>query len=1142
MIHLEPAYLRYIYDGLIKGSIHPENAAELPDGLIGMYEVAFDERISVLERQKLLQRFTIWALLKKEVSAAFVAEVLGEAEDDIQEFISAYSAWFNSPESGKYQLYHERLRIYLLQKLSDREILGVNEFLVSRLEDAIDERRSSMFDSYALEFLSFHHFVSALVSGNSMKLKDLLFNDDYRDRQLIISKEYNWSKNSVKQLLVWALKFNKDLTLECALQLVNLHRQEQNSAAKVINFIAEGDINTSLNRMEYFGGGSKEELSRKLVLYIFCLIELLYISNIEYSYRREAVKNLLKHLDEQIPIISSDLNIGDFFGEEIFINIIDAISKMNLDYSSLSNRYRLVEKFCYLYDKPKDDITLTYLFSDDYVVIDNNISLQENSEAYFEEGLSLLASNNTKQASINLKAAVYCANLIPEDDTWGSFGDHLKSLYVNQLLELGYNHIAVQIYMTMQKDVGWDEDALKDICNALLQRKDRDSLEYLFQYIKSKIVFKAYSDYLFSVRDFIQYRSIFNSFMELEPFMLNAHRQLIFFERILFDYPSMNTVYRLLTEFHSYDKNRAQFGDVLLEKFCLSNKFDNSNYNLLTLINLVRDDFSKASLVKYHAEYIYTLDGGIEFIIENGRFREDQWGETFYEEIFTSICNEANRDSLILLFSTHENEREQLDIGRGIVKAVITKFEYSDEEISIFYRRFKDQFINLNLFDDLTCFICNLLIEIGKYGRVLELIDMMDDSIDKSILMYKYARILKSNDDYIEADNILQVCTSLLNSFIDTNTTEVALKRVTEKFAYIGAFDCALRCALNICDKTDKNELLVRIYSRLDRFEDALSSLRNLDLDQRKLIVLQEFVDYAYTNGHLDLASVVIEELRSEALDIEDYILGSSIISSLCRLYLLFGQNDRAMSFCGQLEGLAQIECLIDIQKDLTRKFNTMINTESFFELQLSSVENFKHEDRIYAYKLMLHDLFNMDSSIISNDHDIVIYRVRRILHEVLVIFGKVEIFNYSSFQNFFHLLSKLPSEITLVSSMNDLVAIIELIPFRPERCEAWESLFGINFSESHVIMAMKAGNEIHDESIKLEFYDALIDSIPIHFWSSDWIYQFSYILKDDLLSLEKALHGFALKRMFLDDCPEEEIKNYLLHLNVKWVLDIKYR
>jgi hypothetical protein len=41
MPHLEPKYLRYIFDGLLKGSIHPENAAELREGLIGLYEGAF---------------------------------------------------------------------------------------------------------------------------------------------------------------------------------------------------------------------------------------------------------------------------------------------------------------------------------------------------------------------------------------------------------------------------------------------------------------------------------------------------------------------------------------------------------------------------------------------------------------------------------------------------------------------------------------------------------------------------------------------------------------------------------------------------------------------------------------------------------------------------------------------------------------------------------------------------------------------------------------------------------------------------------------------------------------------------------------------------------------------------------------------
>ena len=185
MPHLEPTYLRYIYDGLIKGSIHPENAAELPDGLIGLYEEAFYERTSVVERQKLLQRFAIWALLKKEVSAAFVAEVLGETQDDIQEFISTYSAWFNSPESGKYQLYHERLKLYLLQKLSEGEVHSLHEKLILRLEQAIEEQKADEFEWYGLEFLGELYF-----SNFDDKLFEISCNKIYQDRQVFILGDF----------------------------------------------------------------------------------------------------------------------------------------------------------------------------------------------------------------------------------------------------------------------------------------------------------------------------------------------------------------------------------------------------------------------------------------------------------------------------------------------------------------------------------------------------------------------------------------------------------------------------------------------------------------------------------------------------------------------------------------------------------------------------------------------------------------------------------------------------------------------------------------------------------------------------------------------------------------------------------------
>jgi hypothetical protein len=195
--HLEPTYLRYIYDGLIKGSIHPENAAELPDGLIGMYEEAFDERTSVVERQKLLQRFAIWSLLKKEVSVAFIAEILGETEDDIQEFISTHSAWFNSPESGKYQLYHERLKVYLLQKLSEGEIKKLNLKIINLLElhIVLDE---SDFKKYALEFQAHHLMIHYLISGELKPLLDFVDDKSIWSQQISQSNGHFWTLNAIQ--------------------------------------------------------------------------------------------------------------------------------------------------------------------------------------------------------------------------------------------------------------------------------------------------------------------------------------------------------------------------------------------------------------------------------------------------------------------------------------------------------------------------------------------------------------------------------------------------------------------------------------------------------------------------------------------------------------------------------------------------------------------------------------------------------------------------------------------------------------------------------------------------------------------------------------------------------------------------------
>jgi hypothetical protein len=344
MQQLEPTYLRYIYDGLLKGSIHPENAAELPEGLIGLYEEAFDERTSVVERQKLLERFSIWALLKKEVSAAFVAEVLRETEDDIQEFISTYSAWFNSPESGKYQLYHERLKVYLLQKLSEGEVHRLHEKLLSRLEKAIKEQKADEFEFYGLEFLGGHLGISAMLNGDGKKLIELAYSQTHWQRQLKISKVYTWTKNGLKEVMTWASKYNDDEVIECGLQMVELHHQEQNAAPQIVALVAEGDIDSALKRIEQFGGNDKEGLQRKFILYMLCLMELTLLESKDKQFRKEGIEKLLKHLDEQLPVDHSVLNWNDFFSSYLIFQIACELTELRLDYLIIYKRTNYWER------------------------------------------------------------------------------------------------------------------------------------------------------------------------------------------------------------------------------------------------------------------------------------------------------------------------------------------------------------------------------------------------------------------------------------------------------------------------------------------------------------------------------------------------------------------------------------------------------------------------------------------------------------------------------------------------------------------------------------------------------------------------------------------------------------------------------
>ena len=394
--HLEPTYLRYIYDGLVKGSIHPENAAELQEGLIGLYEEAFDERNSVVERQKLLQRFAIWALLKKEVSAAFIAEVLSETEDDIQEFISTYSAWFNSPESGKYQLYHERLKVYLLLKMSDGEIYGLHEKLISRLEQAIEEQKADEFEWYGLEFLDVHFSVSAIIKGD-LRLFKLGRNSDFEKRQVEISEGFEWPKSLYKKCIETATIYEKDNVIEWGVKLHLINQKEQKDWTLIQRHFDKGDIDrfdSELEEKRYqFSLVSDNYLSYPTLLiyaFYFRLIENQFIirSNQEKLFL-QLNKIIEKHEKEKY---EESIYLFDF--PRLHLVIIERFYSFGFDVSFLIKRFKF---------KMSSDDTQKCLFPSDFLlngVYDNLYTLLKefaiNEGDFFESFIALGFKYSTK--------------------------------------------------------------------------------------------------------------------------------------------------------------------------------------------------------------------------------------------------------------------------------------------------------------------------------------------------------------------------------------------------------------------------------------------------------------------------------------------------------------------------------------------------------------------------------------------------------------------------------------------------------------------------------------------------------------------------------------------------------------------------
>jgi hypothetical protein len=223
----------------------------------------------LVERISILNRLATWALLKGPVSIEMVAEVLNEHPNKTKALVDTYSKWFNSPEPGKYVLYHDRLRTYLLQKLSNHEVQDLNETLISYLENAFNSEGLKEAESYALEHLSTHMAVESQMGNTYERLHEFVNQEDLWKRQITTSSEYKWSLTAVQNTIFESARRNIEINaLEASVNSIKLMEQEEGGVEATLNFLDNGDYIISLKRVQNWG------LQRKLNVFLLMLYDL----------------------------------------------------------------------------------------------------------------------------------------------------------------------------------------------------------------------------------------------------------------------------------------------------------------------------------------------------------------------------------------------------------------------------------------------------------------------------------------------------------------------------------------------------------------------------------------------------------------------------------------------------------------------------------------------------------------------------------------------------------------------------------------------------------------------------------------------------------------------------------------------------
>ncbi len=1072
-----------------------------------MYEEALPPAYNVYERKKFLEFFAVWALLKKEVSVTFLMALLeGWSEETIIYYINKYSKWFNSPQSGKYVLYLERLRAFILQKISKQQFNACNETIIKVSNDALSRRSGDEWENYALEYLSNHMLIPAIEKGEGSVLKLLAYNTTHWNRQLQISKSFEWSKRMLNDMMLWASKYDKDEVIECALNKVDLHHLEQNDAPRIVELVAQNDIETALQRIEAFGGKDKEGLQRKFILYMLCLMDLTLLDSKDKPFRKGAIEKLLKHLDENLPVDHSVLNWNDFFPSYLMFIMASEWAGLGIDYLNVYKRTNTFEndwvKECGLYN----DTQFEVLFESAKAINDNkskNITLNFISNELAKQGKIDFALKCTQDIC---DYAVRSSSLI---SIYSELAKNIESDFaaslMNEVLDCTsrISNMDEKIQCLLSVSNKLNNYGKLEVASSLMQ----DALQYArdigYEPLKSKVLMKISSEFLHQGNK-EKSDSVIKEAFECEKGILDLYKR-------------TSTLIEISEELSLQGKMDEAFL-VLEEAIKLSNDLiDDSEKNWS--LRIISIELAKQ----------FRIDKAIEF----ANYITDEYDKILaLIDISNECINQGKIEVAISCSFEIGNEYYDKSVLLKNIAIKLSKDGKVAEALGFIKRIPMDLFYLSEKINAMK----GLSNEITKQGNIKLASAVLQQTLDytNGINDFSFKDQAFKNISYkFTKKGKIENATELANSIIDILVKSQSLLTISLELAKQGKTQKATECAIIIPEDSYKSCTFSMISTEFNiqgKFVESSNAMK-LAIDCAKTISF----DYDKTKA---LRGISIEyakqgktsEAFEFALSISD---DSDKILTLCEISIeLYKQK---MSQGASIALQKAIECArVGLNKSLSLCVISNILAE---QNKQQESENIMQEAVEFAKSIL--DESNKSKTLLKISSELAkqgkLKESESLIQEAInCAQGIID----KSFKTY--ILHSISVELIKQGNCVNAEKIGMEIPLIVERHKCWHELAIANKNKVGWQNSLVQSVNFQNKEAQKYYLESLADNLELSDSSIDVVLIARRYFYNDIQSMEKLLHKHALHELFFKEPKKEKLDRLNQTLNIQWAIDIK--